>query len=78
MRAGEEPATGFVAFTRCFHGRTFGALSLTSNPKYKEQFAPLLEDVKVNTGCLGPCPERVAEPFGVATVQATVPRRSEP
>lgn len=44
--AGEEPATGFVAFTRCFHGRTFGALSLTSNPKYKEQFAPLLEDVK--------------------------------
>ena len=46
--AGKDPnaaATEFVAFTRCFHGRTFGALSLTANPKYKEQFAPLITDV---------------------------------
>ena len=31
-----------VAFTGGFHGRTMGALSLTSNPKYREPFEPNL------------------------------------
>lgn len=34
-----------VATKRSFHGRTFGALSATWEPKYREPFAPLLPDV---------------------------------
>jgi LysW-gamma-L-lysine/LysW-L-ornithine aminotransferase len=37
--------TRFVAFTRGFHGRTVGALSVTHDPKYREPFNPLLEAV---------------------------------
>lgn len=33
---------GFVACRRGFHGRTFGALSATANPKYREPFEPLV------------------------------------
>ncbi len=33
---------GFVALERGFHGRTFGALSATHNPKYREPFMPLV------------------------------------
>jgi acetylornithine/LysW-gamma-L-lysine aminotransferase len=33
----------FVATTKGFHGRTFGALSVTWEPKYREGFQPLLE-----------------------------------
>jgi acetylornithine/LysW-gamma-L-lysine aminotransferase len=33
----------FVAFSRGFHGRTMGALSVTHEPKYREPFNPLLE-----------------------------------
>jgi len=36
----------FVALKGSFHGRTFGALSLTWNPKYRKPFEPLLMDVK--------------------------------
>lgn len=36
----------FVAFTGCFHGRTYGALSLTiSKPVYREGFGPFLDAV---------------------------------
>lgn len=41
-------ATGrrkIVYFTNSFHGRTFGALSVTSNPKYRKGIEPLLTDV---------------------------------
>ena len=34
-----------VAFIGSFHGRTFGALSITWNPKYREPFKPLLPEV---------------------------------
>ena len=34
--------TNFVCATRGFHGRTFGALSATHNPKYRDAFEPLL------------------------------------
>jgi acetylornithine/N-succinyldiaminopimelate aminotransferase len=35
-----------VSFSGSFHGRTMGALSLTARKKYRDQFAPLLPDVK--------------------------------
>lgn len=35
--------TDFIAFMRGFHGRTMGALSATFEPKYKEDFKPLVE-----------------------------------
>lgn len=38
----EQGRTEFLAFERSFHGRTFGALSLTWTPKYREPFEPLL------------------------------------
>jgi len=34
--------TDFVAANRGFHGRTFGALSATWNPKYRKPFEPLV------------------------------------
>lgn len=34
--------TEFITAMRGFHGRTFGALSATFNPKYKEDFHPLV------------------------------------
>lgn len=43
-------ATGrpaFVATTKGFHGRTFGALSATWEPKYREGFGPLLDTTHV-------------------------------
>ncbi|MCY0860321.1 MAG: aspartate aminotransferase family protein [Sulfolobaceae archaeon] len=33
----------FIAFKNSFHGRTFGALSVTWNKKYREPFEPLLD-----------------------------------
>lgn len=38
---------GFVSTTKGFHGRTFGALSVTWEPKYREGFQPLLDTVHV-------------------------------
>lgn len=38
--------TTLVSFSGSFHGRTLGALSLTARKKYREQFQPLLPDVK--------------------------------
>lgn len=35
-----------IAFTGSFHGRTLGALSLTERTKYREDFEPLLPNVK--------------------------------
>jgi acetylornithine/LysW-gamma-L-lysine aminotransferase len=35
--------TAFVSTTKGFHGRTFGALSMTWEPKYRDGFGPLLE-----------------------------------
>ncbi|KAI0688553.1 acetylornithine aminotransferase [Cytidiella melzeri] len=36
-----------VCFENAFHGRSMGALSVTSNPKYQKPFAPLIPGVKV-------------------------------
>lgn len=35
-----------VAFVNAFHGRSFGSLSATYNPKYREPFAPLVPGFK--------------------------------
>jgi acetylornithine/N-succinyldiaminopimelate aminotransferase len=36
----------FVAFENSFHGRTFGALAVTGQPKYRNGFGPLVEPVR--------------------------------
>lgn len=36
----------FIAFKNSFHGRTFAALSLTWNKKYREPFEPLMDNVE--------------------------------
>lgn len=40
---------GFTAFKGSFHGRTFGALSVTWNPRYRQPFQPLMPDVRFGT-----------------------------
>ena len=40
-----EPRAEFVALDESFHGRTFGSLSVTSDPHYREPFEPLLAKV---------------------------------
>jgi adenosylmethionine-8-amino-7-oxononanoate aminotransferase len=35
-----------VCFTNGFHGRTFGALSVTNQPKYQLPFAPLVPGIR--------------------------------
>jgi acetylornithine/N-succinyldiaminopimelate aminotransferase len=42
---GGEKKCKLVAVEGSFHGRTFGALSLTGQPKYRHDFEPLLEGV---------------------------------
>ena len=44
-----EPRAEFVALDESFHGRTFGSLSVTSDPHYREPFEPLLPTVKFVT-----------------------------
>ncbi len=41
-----EPRSEFIALEGSFHGRTFGALSVTSDEHYRAPFAPLLADVR--------------------------------
>ncbi len=35
-----------IAMNHSFHGRTFGALSVTGNPKYREPFEPMIGNVR--------------------------------
>jgi [amino-group carrier protein]-gamma-(L-lysyl/L-ornithyl)-L-glutamate aminotransferase len=37
---------GIIAMSGAYHGKTFGALSVTYNEKYRKSFMPLLADVK--------------------------------
>ena len=41
-----EPRAEFIALGESFHGRTFGALSVTSDEHYRAPFEPLLPGVK--------------------------------
>jgi len=44
-RAGGDAKSRLVALDGSYHGRTFGAMSLTGQDKYRKGFEPLLEDV---------------------------------
>jgi acetylornithine/N-succinyldiaminopimelate aminotransferase len=44
--SGQPGKCRLVAVEGSFHGRTFGALSLTGQPKYRKYFEPLLEGVQ--------------------------------
>ncbi|MGA2425183.1 MAG: aspartate aminotransferase family protein [Terriglobales bacterium] len=44
-RAGGDAKSQLVALQGSYHGRTFGALSLTGQDKYRKGFEPLLENV---------------------------------
>jgi len=44
-----EPRAEFIALDESFHGRTFGSLSVTSDPHYRDPFEPLLPTVKFVT-----------------------------
>jgi|SRR5579859_991202 acetylornithine aminotransferase len=44
---GGDGKTDIVCFDRGFHGRTFGALSVTPQPKYQKPFAPMVPGVNV-------------------------------
>ena len=35
-----------IAMNHSFHGRTFGALSVTGNPKYRESFEPMIGNIR--------------------------------
>ncbi|KAK6925563.1 Aminotransferase class-III [Dillenia turbinata] len=41
----KDPATEFIAFTNSFHGRTMGALALTSKEHYRSPFEPVVPGV---------------------------------
>ncbi|GAB2269521.1 hypothetical protein Dimus_004442 [Dionaea muscipula] len=41
----ENPPTEFIAFSNCFHGRTMGALALTSKEHYRSPFEPVMPGV---------------------------------
>ncbi|KAJ7638543.1 acetylornithine aminotransferase [Roridomyces roridus] len=47
--AGVDSKTRIVCFEGGFHGRSMGALSVTTNPKYQAPFAPLLPGIDVGT-----------------------------
>src|SRR5229473_4307677 len=44
-KAGGDAKSQLVALEGSYHGRTFGAMSLTGQEKYRKGFEPLLEDV---------------------------------
>jgi acetylornithine/N-succinyldiaminopimelate aminotransferase len=44
-KAGGDAKSQLVALHGSYHGRTFGAMSLTGQDKYRKGFEPLLEDV---------------------------------
>ena len=49
-RSWDDPSctkTRIVCFENSFHGRSMGALSVTSNPKYQKPFTPLIPGVDV-------------------------------
>ena len=46
VRAARPDAGIIVNFTRAYHGKTFGALSLTPNEEYQGPFRPLYGDVR--------------------------------
>ncbi len=48
-KSGGEAKSRLVALQGSYHGRTFGAMSLTGQEKYRKGFEPMLEDVSFVT-----------------------------
>jgi acetylornithine aminotransferase/acetylornithine/N-succinyldiaminopimelate aminotransferase len=44
---GGEQKSGILSLKNSFHGRTFGALSITAQEKYQAPFRPLIPDVQI-------------------------------
>lgn len=62
--------TGVVSMYGGYHGKTFGALSVTYNSKYRKSFSPLLEGVKfVPFGDISSLAEAVDENIGTVIIE---------
>jgi len=62
--------TGVVSMYGGFHGKTFGALSVTYNSKYRKSFSPLLEGVKfVPFGDISSLAEAIDESIGTVIIE---------
>ncbi|MEM0014891.1 MAG: aspartate aminotransferase family protein [Zestosphaera sp.] len=59
----------FVSFINSFHGRTFGALSLTWNPRYREPFKPLLDVEFARFNDVGALEKTVTEDIAAVVVE---------
>jgi len=44
-QAGDDGKKEVLSLSNCFHGRTYGAMSLTAKPKYVEGYEPLVPDL---------------------------------
>ena len=61
---------GMVAMRGSYHGKTFGALSLTFNPKYKKAFKPLVEKVHFATfGDINSVREEITDDVGFVILE---------
>ena len=62
--------TGVVSMYGGYHGKTFGALSVTYNSKYRKSFSPLLEGVKfVPFGDISLLAEAIDESIGTVIIE---------
>jgi acetylornithine/LysW-gamma-L-lysine aminotransferase len=62
--------TGVVSMYGGYHGKTFGALSVTYNSKYRKSFSPLLEGVKfVPFGDISLLGEAIDESIGTVIIE---------
>jgi len=62
--------TGVVSMYGGYHGKTFGALSVTYNSKYRKSFSPLLEGVKfVPFGDISSLAEAIDESIGTVIIE---------
>jgi acetylornithine/LysW-gamma-L-lysine aminotransferase len=62
--------TGVVSMYGGYHGKTFGALSVTYNSKYRKSFSPLLEGVKfVPFGDISSLAEAIDENIGTVIIE---------
>jgi len=62
--------TGVVSTYGGYHGKTFGALSVTYNSKYRKSFSPLLEGVKfVPFGDISLLAEAIDESIGTVIIE---------
>jgi acetylornithine/LysW-gamma-L-lysine aminotransferase len=62
--------TGVISMYGGYHGKTFGALSVTYNSKYRKSFSPLLEGVKfVPFGDISSLTEAIDESIGTVILE---------